>query len=969
MTSNTPNAKPILAIIDGFSFLFRAFYGVRHLSTSEGLPTNALYGFAQMLIKVTKDLQPHCCVVALEGEGEGFRRTLYPDYKANRSAAPEELIAQIPLLEPMIKAFDIPAVHEATFEADDVIATLARQYSATHTVVIISSDKDLMQLINDSVYMLDTMKNKEIRAPEVFEKFGVGPDKVIEVQALIGDSSDNIPGVPSIGPKTAAELIQQFGTIENLYKHVEELPKSKRKEKIIENEDLAHLSKKLVTLDQNLPLNLSEGELRFHPTLDVAAKFLTEKLEFDTLANRLVNGNHFINNGDNTPPPVGALNAHTVDYNTHPFSRFSTNVEVSKNAAVSKPTDLSDAIKTTYTAITTEAELDAWLNKITAAKQVCIDTETTHLTAANAELVGISLAVTAAEAAYIPLMHKTNVTEGFDFGDAPQNDDAPAQLSTALVLEKLRPILADATILKIAQNLKYDWQVLAKAYGISPINDRAEYHTFIANYADTMLQSFCLHGGEHGNGMDFLSEKYLGIKPIPFKEVCGTGKAQITFDYVDIDKATTYAAEDADLTLRLFNIFNADLTSENNAPVHALYEKIERPLIPILAAMEHTGVAIDKAELARLSLKFQQQLEELETDIHALAGEPFNIASPKQLGEILFDKLQIPSPKKNRSTNVDVLEKLASDNHPIANKVLAYRSAAKLKSTYTDALAEKTSATSGRIHTHYHQAGAGTGRFSSSDPNLQNIPTRTEEGRAIRKAFIASDGYWLSSLDYSQIELRLLAHFSDSAPLLEAFNNNADIHATTAGLIFGADNPLPAADQRRVAKMINFGIVYGMGPLNLAKQTGFSRAEATTFIDTYFARYSGVRSYMTSNKEAAAAQGYVTTLMGRRVHLPGINSSNGMLKSGAERAAINAPLQGSNADVIKKAMIDIQDFLIAGNHKTRMLMQVHDELIFEGPEDERGLIADLKKLMENAVQLKVPLKVEGETAANWADAH
>lgn len=927
-----------LVIIDGLSFFFRAYHAVSNrLTRSDGLPTNALYGFSQMLIKVVKDLQPDLCLVALDSIGPTFRKDMYPEYKANRAELDEEMALQLPYFELLIAAFGLPGIRVEGVEADDIIATLATRYGVENKVTIVSSDKDLLQLLDEAgqVRMLDTMKNKTFGPAEVMEKFGVGPDKVIEVQALIGDSSDNVPGVRGIGPKTAAQLIQQFETIENLYNNLDQVEREKLRESLKNYEKEARISRKLVELKQDVEFPLTEEELAFNPDLTGAAEYLKNELEFKTLADRL-------------PAGVAAVKKDEKAQKTVNFAE--------KTPQMSEKGEKSAEGAQKYQTVTTQAAFKEWIERIQQAGVVAIDTETTSLDALQAKLVGISLAVKAGAGCYVPLAHVQKNEGELDFGG---NDEKIEQLDKNWVKEQLKPILLDKSIVKVGHNLKYDLHIL-HGEGLD-----------IPHLEDTMLMSFCLDGGKHGHNMDLLALKHLGHQTIAFKDVAGTGKSQITFDQVPLEQATPYAAEDADITLQLYEFFKKRLDAAGMEPVKKLYEKVERALVPTLARMEEQGILVDKAELSKLSQEFETRLRAHEAEIFKLAGTEFNVNSPKQLGEVLFDQMGLQAgKKKTRSTNVEIMEILAADGHTIAAEVLAYRQVAKLRSTYTEALIGQINPKTGRVHTSYHQAGAATGRFSSSDPNLQNIPIRSEDGRKIRRAFITQPGWQLLGADYSQIELRLLAHMSDSKPLQEAFIQGQDIHTHTAHQLLGIPHAEVTTDQRRVAKIINFGIVYGMGAVSLAKQAHLTREEAKQYIEQYFERYAGVREYMEYNKEQARANGYVTTLLGRRVHLPEIDSNHPGLKAGAERAAINAPLQGSNADIIKLVMPRIEQALQEQSLQTRMLLQVHDELVFEVPEAEmetaKPLILDL---MENVVSLKVPLKVGSGVGANWEDAH
>ncbi len=898
--------KPHLIIIDGLSFFFRAYHGVRPLTrSSDGLNTNALYGFAQMLIKVVRDLEPDLCCVALDSKTKTFRNDLYPEYKANRKEPDEEMAEQFPYFEPLIKAFGINGLRVDGVEADDIIATLVTNHRNNFTITIVSSDKDLMQLVGGDVVMLDTMKNKTMGVDAVNDKFGVTPDKVIEVQALIGDSSDNVPGVRSVGPKTAAKLIGEYGSLENLYQHLDDIPQQKLRENLELHKDNAFLSKQLVTLKTDVELGTKgqDKALQFAPTADKARSFL-EELEFTSLAARLTD-THMTNGKKPATAPV--------DYET----------------------------------VNTPELLNKWVKLLQKAPVFAFDTETTSLDALTAKLVGISLAIGVGKACYIPLAHMGDMLE------------TPQQLPQQQVLDALAPLFADKDKNKVAQNLKYDMVILENV-GLK-----------LAGCNDTMLMSFCLHGGEHNHGLDNLCKRYFGIETMPFKEICGTGKKQITFDKADLTKASHYAAEDADMTLRLYNLFAPQL-AKAEGPNH-IYNNIELPLVPVIAAMERYGVEINKDELIALSADFTKRMNSYEKKIFEAAGEDFNINSPKQLGEILFNKMGVESGKKTKtglSTNEETLTKLADSGHQIAADVLSYRSLAKLKNTYSDALQQQIGE-DGRVHTSYNQAGAATGRFSSSDPNLQNIPIRSEDGRKLRHAFVSAENHMLVSADYSQIELRLLAHKAKVNSLIHAFCSGQDIHAHTAHEIFNIPLADVTSEQRSAAKTINFGIVYGMGPFALAKQLGVGNRVAKEYIESYFARYDGIKAFMDKTIEFARENGYVETMFGRRVHVPNINDKNRLLSTGAERAAINAPLQGSNADIIKLAMKKLEDHFAAhSNMGVKMLLQVHDELIFEVPTavlDEAS--ATIKEIMEHIVELDVPLTVGIGHGKTWEAAH
>lgn len=917
--------KKKLVVIDGFNFLFRAYYAVRALTRSDGMPTNALYGFTQMLLKVIEELEPDYLTVAIDVP-RTFRHDLYKEYKANRKEIDEEMKLQIPMLEPMINAFGISSLKVECFEADDIIATLAHNYHEEMEVIIVSSDKDLMQLVNENVSMFDTMKDLRIHTEQVFDKFSVTPDKVIEVQSLIGDASDNIPGVKSVGPKTAAKLIEQFGTLENLYDNIDQVEREKLRQSLIEHKDNAFLSKTLVTLSHDVIIPLDLNDMIYAPNTKSAVAFLDD-MEFNRLktrASKIFSKADVAVNEIALPAKNASFPEKTTEY---------VNVNASNSDVV-------------YETVDTGTLLEKWLGLLKKHKIFAIDTETTSLDSMQANLVGISFSVKENEACYIPLTHQGDSL----FGNVKQ-------LDKSYVLAKLKPILESDMYTKIGQNIKYDMHIF-KGEGLD-----------INGIEDTMVMSACLDAGVHGHGMDALAELHLSHKCTPFKEVAGIGKKQITFDKVAIKEATYYAAEDADITLRLYNVLKKRIDQPTNTNIKNLYETIEKPLISVLMSMERRGVLVDRNHLEKISFEFEERLKIHEAKIYEQAGAVFNINSPKQLGEVLFDKMGIEEKGKKRSTKADILEKLAEE-HEICAEVVKYRGLAKLRSTYTEALIAQINPVTGRVHTSYHQIGAATGRFSSSDPNLQNIPARSEDGRKIRQTFVAKAGHVLMCADYSQIELRLLAHLSESEGLQTAFIEDKDIHAVTAHQIFSTPLEDVTSNQRSAAKAINFGLVYGMGKTSLAKHIGVTQAEAGTYIESYFERYSGVRSFLDGYKLKAHENGYIETIYGRRVHFPNISAKHPMLRAGAERAAINAPLQGANADIIKKVMIIIEDELEKLGLNCQMLMQVHDELVFEVPNDETAKTAQaIKDIMENIVTLTVPLRVDVGSATNWEEAH
>ena len=914
-------------LIDGSGYIFRAFFGLPPMTRADGTPTNAVYGFCNMVFKLVEESDADYVGVLFDRARKTFRSDIYAEYKAHRPPAPEDLVPQFPLIREATEAFNLPAIDMEGFEADDLIATYAQHAVAEgYRVTIVSSDKDLMQLVDANITMYDPMKNIEIGPDQVVEKFGVAPDRVIDVQALAGDSADNVPGVEGIGIKTAAQLINEYGDLESLLGRAGEIKQPKRREKLIAQADLARISKQLVTLKHDMELEVPlEGLLRQELDHDKLLVFLKEN-GFKRLITKFESEAAHLEMGNRTgPAPVAA---------------------------------------TDYSLVQDEATLVSWVNAAIEKGTVAVDTETTSIDQMAASLVGVSLSIEPGRACYIPLAHKTQAVQGDLLGGGAAEADIPQQIPMARALEILKPMLEDPGTLKVGQNIKYDMTVLARCgINITPIDD-------------TMLLSFVLEGGSHGHGMDELSELHLGITPIKFKEVCGTGKSQITFDYVDLEKARDYAAEDADITLRLHQFLKPQLIAKGLSTV---YETIERPLATVLSQIEQQGILVDPTFLKGLSSNFAIRIQELEIKIHELAGKEFNVGSPKQLGEILFGDLGLPGGKKTKtggfSTSVDVLEGLAHE-HPIVASILEWRSLSKLKSTYTDALVNQINPKTGRVHTSYMMTGAQTGRLSSTDPNLQNIPIRTEEGRKIREAFIAKPGHKLIALDYSQIELRLVAEIAGLETMKQAFKDGIDIHAMTASEVFGVPLDEMTSEIRRKAKAINFGIVYGISAFGLANQLGVSRTEAKEFIDNYFERFPGIRKFMDKVIEDCKQDGYVETLFGRRIHIGGINEKNPMRRNYAERQAINAPIQGTAADIIKRAMIRIPGALEkAGLERdVIMLLQVHDELIFEVPE---ALVNDaipiIKSVMEGAASpaqsLEVPLIVDAGTGDNWREAH
>ncbi|WP_170439028.1 DNA polymerase I [Ruegeria arenilitoris] len=923
-----------LHLIDGSAFIFRAYHALPPLTRkSDGMPIGAVSGFCNMLQRYVDgdhgpDAPTHLAVIFDKGS-HTFRNDMYDLYKANREAMPEDLRPQIPLTRQATEAFNIACKELEGYEADDIIATLACQArQAGGRVTIVSSDKDLMQLVGDGVEMLDAMKNKRIDREGVFEKFGVYPERVVDVQALAGDSVDNVPGAPGIGIKTAALLINEFGDLETLLDRAEEIKQPKRRETLIEKRDQIELSKRLVQLDCETPLDFTLDDLELRdPDPDKLMEFLAE-MEFRTLTKRIADKLGV------EPPVIADTPAPAAD----------------EPQAEDIPFDSSK-----YECVRDAAALRKWIDQAYERGWLAVDTETTGLNEMIADLVGISLCIEPGEACYIPLTHRDGASDDLFGSDAL----AKGQMPLDEALEMLKPVLEDPSILKIGQNMKYDAKIFAR-YGVD-----------VAPIDDTMLMSYAMHAGEHGHGMDTLSERYLGHTPIPIKPLLGSGKSAITFDKVPIDEATAYAAEDADITLRLWKLFKPQL---HRAQVTTVYETLERPLVPVLAEMEMHGIKVDRDVLSRMSNAFAQKMAGLEAEIHELAGETFNVGSPAQLGEILFDKMGLEGGKKGKtgkySTGADVLEDLATE-HELPRRVLDWRQLSKLKSTYTDALQTHINPDTGRVHTSYAITGANTGRLASTDPNLQNIPVRTEEGRRIREAFIAEPGNVLVSLDYSQIELRILAHIADIPALKQAFADGLDIHAMTASEMFDVPLDEMTPEIRRKAKAINFGVIYGISGFGLARNLRIPRAEAQGFIDRYFERFPGIRRYMDDTIAFAKEHGYVRTLFGRKIHTTEINAK-GPHAGFARRAAINAPIQGTAADVIRRAMVRMPEAI--DGLPAKMLLQVHDELLFEVAEDAvEKTIEIARDVMENApdpaVKLDVKLTVDAGKGANWAEAH
>lgn len=981
-----------LFLVDGSGYIFRAYHALPSLTRkTDGLPVGAVSGFCNMLWKLVATARdendgvtPTHFAVIFDHSSKTFRNDLYPEYKANRDAPPEDLRPQFGLIRQATKAFNLPCIDKAGFEADDIIATYAKMVrEAGADCTIISSDKDLMQLVGDQIFMHDTMKNKHIKVPDVIEKWGVPPEKMIDLQALAGDSVDNVPGIPGIGPKTAAQLLEQFGDLDTLLARAGEIKQNKRRENLIEFADKALISRELVRLRDDVELDVDlDGLFLEQPDGPKLIAFL-KAMQFTGLTKRVAeatdsdaasidpadlviewenargpdldrgssdgNLSAASDSGDDAGKSADATPEHS------PKALVNTRIEKLAHAKIDH---------STYETIRTLTDLDRWIEKIREKGTVAFDTETTSLDAMQAELVGFSLALfdgkdsdLNVKAAYVPLTHKSGV------GDLLGGGFVEDQIDFDQALARLKDLLEDESVLKIAQNLKYDMLVLNQL-GIA-----------VKSFDDTMLLSYVLDAGVGNHGMDALSDRWLGHTPIPFKEVAGTGKSKITFDLVDIEKATAYAAEDADITLRLWHVLKPRLAAEGLVSV---YERLERPLVPVLVDMESRGITVDRQILSRLSGELAQGAAGLEASIYELAGENFNVGSPKQLGEILFGKMGLPGGSKTKtgqwSTSAQVLEDLAAEGHDLPRQIVDWRQLSKLKSTYTDALPNHIHPQTKRVHTSYAMASTTTGRLSSNDPNLQNIPIRTAAGRKIRTAFVPEQGNILISADYSQIELRVLAHVADIAALKQAFADGIDIHAMTASEMFGVPVEGMPSEVRRNAKAINFGIIYGISGFGLANQLGISRSEASDYIKTYFERFPGIKDYMENTKTEAREQGYVETIFGRRINYPDIKSSNHQVRAFNERAAINAPIQGSAADIIRRAMVHMDGALADANLQAKMLLQVHDELIFETDKAQaEPTITLIKDVMENAsmpaLAMSVPLKVDARAAENWDEAH
>ncbi|MCS0502383.1 DNA polymerase I [Ancylobacter mangrovi] len=968
-----------VVLIDGSAYIFRAYHALPPLTrTSDKLPVGAVAGFCNMLWKLVRaqgfSPAPTHLAVVFDKSEQTFRKEIYPLYKAQRPDLPEDLVPQFPLIREATRAFDLACVEQDGFEADDLMATYAEQAKAKGALVtIISSDKDLMQLVDERVRMYDPMKDRAIGAEEVFEKFGVAPEKVVDVQSLAGDSVDNVPGVPGIGVKTAAQLLAEYGDLDTLLARAGEIKQTKRRENLIEFADQARLSRELVTLKRDVALDVPLDDIAVvEPEGRRLIAFL-KAMEFSTLTRRVAEA-YEIDAGAVDPDPelktggsesgqlMAGLDPETGtsavpgDVEATPTAERALTPAALSTARIAEAT-VTPVDRSAYETVTTLERLRQWVARGYEVGTVAVDTETTGLDPMQAEIVGFSLATAPNEACYVPLAHKGGDEGLFSEGLLPD------QIPLEQAISALKPLMEDPGVLKIGQNLKYDWLIF-KRLGIE-----------LAPYDDTMLISYVLDAGASPHGMDPLSMRWLGHTPIKYEEVCGKGKGQICFDRAAIDRATDYAAEDADVTFRLWRVLKPRLVAEGKTGV---YETLERPLVTVLARMEARGIMIDRQMLSRLSGEFAQGMGRLEAEISGMAGETFNPGSPKQLGDILFGKMQIPGGRKTPtgawSTGADVLEELAEAGHELPRRILDWRQLQKLKSTYADALPTYVNPETGRVHTSFALAATTTGRLSSSEPNLQNIPVRTEEGRKIRRAFIAERGHKLISADYSQIELRLLAEIADTPSLRQAFQDGLDIHAMTASEMFGVPVEGMPGEVRRRAKAINFGIIYGISAFGLANQLSIPREEAGAYIKRYFERFPGIRAYMDETRAFAREHGYVETLFGRRCHYPDIAAKNPSIRAFNERAAINARLQGSAADIIRRAMTRMEAALAKAGLSARMLLQVHDELIFQVPDEEiEATIPVVTRVMEHApmpaVALKVPLKVDARAALNWEEAH
>jgi DNA polymerase-1 len=998
-------------LVDGSSYIFRAYHALPPLNRkSDGLQVNAVLGFCNMLWKLLRDMPPdsqptHLAIVFDKSEIT-FRNKLYPDYKAHRPPAPDDLIPQFALIREAVRAFDLPCLEQVGFEADDLIATYVREACERGaTATIVSSDKDLMQLVTDCVTMYDTMKDRRIGIPEVIEKFGVPPEKVVDVQALAGDSTDNVPGVPGIGVKTAAQLIVEYGDLDALLQRAGEIKQPKRREALLENAEKARISRQLVLLDDKVQLDVPLDELAVHePDARKLIAFL-KAMEFSSLTRRVADYSQLdpsdiepdlgvksaasvfgslplaekVDESGNVPksegrsgdlfaaagvpsPPSPAGGRASVPGQAHGKAERS-NVVLTPQALAAARAEAARKTKidrSKYQTIRNLDQLNAWTSRVHDVGHFALEAKANSIDPMQAEMCGIALALAPNDACYVPLNHKQTGGDGAGLFAA---GIAPDQIKTAEALEVLRPLLESPGILKIGFNIKFNAVILAQ-HGVT-----------LRNHDDAQLMSYALDAGRNAHGLDGLAERWLGHANMTHSEVTGSGKGKLSFDQVAIEKATAYSAEDADVILRLWRVLKPRLVTERMSSV---YETLERPLISVLARMERRGISIDRQVLSRLSGEFAQTAARVEAEIQEIAGEPVNVGSPKQIGDIIFGKMAIPGGSKTKtgawSTSAQILDELAEQGHEFPKKILEWRQVSKLKSTYTDALPTYVHPQTHRVHTTYALAATTTGRLSSNEPNLQNIPIRTEDGRKIRRAFIASPGHKLVSADYSQIELRLLAEIADIPVLKQAFRDELDIHAMTASEMFGVPVKDMPAEVRRRAKAINFGIIYGISAFGLANQLGIAREEASAYIKRYFERFPGIRAYMDETRDFCRAHGYVQTLFGRKCYYPEIKASNASVRSFNERAAINARLQGTAADIIRRAMIRMEDALAEKKLSAQMLLQVHDELVFEVPDDEvAATLPVVQHTMQDApfpaVLLSVPLHVDARAADNWDEAH
>ncbi|MBR1154483.1 DNA polymerase I [Bradyrhizobium sp. JYMT SZCCT0428] len=984
--AKVPGKSDHVFLVDGSSYIFRAYHALPPLNRkSDGLQVNAVLGFCNMLWKLLRDMpednRPTHLAIIFDKSEITFRNKLYPDYKAHRPPAPDDLIPQFALIRDAVRAFDLPCLEQGGFEADDLIATYARiagERGATTTIV--SSDKDLMQLVTDKVVMYDTMKDRRIGIAEVIEKFGVPPEKVVEVQALAGDSTDNVPGVPGIGIKTAAQLIVEYGDLEQLLFRAGEIKQPKRREALIENAEKARISRQLVLLDDKVALDVPLDDLAVHdPDARKLIAFL-KAMEFSTLTRRVADYSQIDpsdveaaagNKSAAAPATARAAGGATGDLFASPPATAKPGADKQDKAASPKGTPISLAAaraeaarkipvdRTKYQTIRSPDQLKAWIARAHDVGHFAIDAQANIDDPMQADICGIALALGPNEAAYIPLAHKQSGGGSglFDAGLAPD------QIKPSDALAALKPLLESIGILKVGFNIKFNAVMLAQ-HGVT-----------LRNVEDAQLISYALDAGRNAHGLDGLAERWLGHALISYGDLVGSGKNKLTFDQVEVDKATAYSAEYADVILRLWRVMKPRLVAER---MNVVYETLERPLVSVLARMERRGISIDRQVLSRLSGEFAQTAARVEAELQEIAGEPINVGSPKQIGDIIFGKMGITGGSKTKtgawSTSAQVLDELAEQGHEFPKKILEWRQVSKLKSTYTDALPEYVHPQTHRVHTTYALAATTTGRLSSNEPNLQNIPVRTEDGRKIRRAFIATPGHKLVSADYSQIELRLLAEIADIPVLKQAFRDGLDIHAMTASEMFGVPIKDMPSEVRRRAKAINFGIIYGISAFGLANQLGIAREEASAYIKKYFERFPGIRAYMDATRDFCRANGYVETLFGRKCHYPDIKASNASVRSFNERAAINARLQGSAADIIRRAMIRMEDALAEEKLSAQMLLQVHDELIFEVPEKEvAATLPVVQHVMQDApfpaVLLSVPLQVDARAANNWDEAH